>query len=145
MQILEMQKNIQKIFLVLVIIVFELATRAYLYFQENLCDRQSTCYQTVLRSQISQRFSKTGAFWHSSNHIFCSHQFPKYFRYEADLFFQNTQNFMQILEMQKKIEETFSVLVIMVFEPVAGTYFYHEENSCDQQSTCYQTVLTSEI
>ena len=46
---------------------------------------------------------------------------------------------------KKKIDKIFLVFAIMAFEPVAGTYLYYEENSCDPQSTCYQTVLRSQI
>ena len=65
--------------------------------------------------------------------------------YEADLCFQSAQNFLHILEMGKKIEEIFLVYAIMVFQPFAGTYLYYEENSCDRQSTRYQTLLRSQI
>ena len=46
---------------------------------------------------------------------------------------------------EKKIEKVFLVYEIMEFEPVAGTYLNYEENTCDRQSTCYQTVLRFQI
>ena len=50
---------------------------------------------------------------------------------------------------KKKMQEKFFVLVIMAvimaFEPFTGTYLCYEENSFDWQSTCYQTVLRSQI
>ena len=52
MEILQMLKKIQKIFLVFQIMVFEPVPGIYLYYEKNLCDRQSTSYQKVLRSQI---------------------------------------------------------------------------------------------
>ena len=39
----------------------------------------------------------------------------------------------------------FFVLKIIAFEYVAVTYLHYEVNSCDRQSTCYQTVLRSQI
>ena len=33
----------------------------------------------------------------------------------------------------------------MTFEPVGGTYLNYDENACDRQSTCYQTVLSFQI
>ena len=63
----------------------------------------------------------------------------------GDLFFKNAKNFMYILQMPKKIWKIFLAFVIMALEPVAGTYLHYEENSCDRQSTCYQTVLGSQI
>ena len=47
--------------------------------------------------------------------------------------------------MQKEIGKMFLVLEINAFEGVAVTYLYYDENSCDRQSTSYQTVLRSEI
>ena len=47
--------------------------------------------------------------------------------------------------MEKQIEKIFLVFVIKALEPVVGTYIYYEDNSCDRQSTCYQTVLRSQI
>ena len=108
MKISAMQKNVEQMFFVLQIMAFECGAVTYLYYEVNSCDRQSTCYQTVLRSQmllvvmfsdwkffpdqckirikvplcriyqsfgvvntlIPERYSETGAFWHSSNHIF---------------------------------------------------------------------------
>ena len=65
--------------------------------------------------------------------------------YEAGLFFQNAQTFILISKMQKEIGKMFLVLEINAFEGVAVTYLYYDENSCDRQSTSYQTVLRSEI
>ena len=36
----------------------------------------------------------------------------------------------------------FLLLKIIAFEPVPGISLIFEENSCDQQATCYQAVLT---
>ena len=47
-----MQKTIQQIFFDLVIIALEFVVITYLYYELNSCDRQSRCYQTVLRSQM---------------------------------------------------------------------------------------------
>ena len=47
-----MQKSTEKNFFVLEIMAFEYGVVTYLYYQVNSCDRHSTCYQTVLRSQM---------------------------------------------------------------------------------------------
>ena len=47
--------------------------------------------------------------------------------------------------MGKKISKMFLVLETMTFEGVAVTYLYYEVNSCERQSTCYLTVLRSQI
>ena len=47
--------------------------------------------------------------------------------------------------MQKNIEKMFFVLEIMGFECGAVTYLHYEVNSCDRQSTCYQTVPRFQI
>ena len=47
--------------------------------------------------------------------------------------------------MQKKVQKIFLVLKRTAFEGVGVTYLYHELNSCDRESTCYQTVLRSQI
>ena len=38
--------------------------------------------------------SKTETFGHSSNHIFRSQKLPKYLSYEADIFFQDMEDFV---------------------------------------------------
>ena len=43
--------------------------------------------------------SKTGALGHGSNHISRVQYIPKYLGYEADLFFQNEQNFLLIAKL----------------------------------------------
>ena len=45
-------------------------------------------------------YSKTRAFRDSGNHIFQSQWFRKYLSYEADIFFQNAEIFVQIGKMQ---------------------------------------------
>ena len=45
-------KNFHIIILVLEIMAFEPVARTCLNYDENTCDRQSTCYQTILRFQI---------------------------------------------------------------------------------------------
>ena len=44
--------------------------------------------------------SETGAFGHSRNHIFWSLKLQNYLSCEADLFFQNAENFIEISKMQ---------------------------------------------
>ena len=46
---------------------------------------------------------------------------------------------------EKKIQKVALVFVIMALEPVARTYIYYEEKSCNRQSLCYQTVPRSQI
>ena len=55
------------------------------------------------------------------------------------------QSFMQISKRQKKNKNFFLLLEIMAFEPVARIYVNYDENTCDQQSTCYQIVLRFHI
>ena len=43
--------------------------------------------------------------------------------------------------MENNIDKVFFLLEIMAFECGAMTYLYYEVNSCDQQWTCYQTVV----
>ena len=64
--------------------------------------------------------------------------------YEGGLFAQNGQNLMETQKIQKKIQKIFSVLEIKAFECVAVTYLYNEVNSCDRQSTSYQTLVRSQ-
>ena len=52
---------------------------------------------------------------------------------------------MLILEMQKQMQKILLLFVTMAFEPVAGTYLCYQKKSCGRQSTCYQTVLRSQI
>ena len=42
--------------------------------------------------------------------------------------------------MQEKFKEMFRVFEIMAFEHVGGISLSYDENTCDPQSTCYQTV-----
>ena len=37
------------------------------------------------------------------------------------------------------------VIQIMAFEDVAGNSLKYDENTCDRNSTCYQTVLRFQI
>ena len=39
----------------------------------------------------------------------------------------------------------FSVFVIIAFEPPAGIFLIYDENTCDRQSPCFQTVLRFRI
>ena len=39
----------------------------------------------------------------------------------------------------------FVVFEIMAFEHVAGNFLNYDENTCDGQSMCYQTVLRFQI
>ena len=50
MYISKIEKEFEEIFLLLDIMVFEPAAGTYLYYEENSCDWQSTCYQRVLIS-----------------------------------------------------------------------------------------------
>ena len=45
-----MEKKSEKILLGLYIIAFERVSGTYLYYEENSCGWQSSCQQTVLRS-----------------------------------------------------------------------------------------------
>ena len=65
-----------------------------LFYDKNTCDRQSTCNQTLLKFQIRLTEIKTGAFGHSTNHISRTQKPRKYLSYEADLLFQNAENFV---------------------------------------------------
>ena len=47
-----MEKKIQKMILVLVMMTLEPIAGTYLCCEENSCDRQVTWYETVLTSQI---------------------------------------------------------------------------------------------
>ena len=98
-----------------------------------------------VKTLIREGCSETEASWQSSNHLFGSQQLLKYLNYQTDPFLKYAQNFMQISKMEKEFQKKFLVFVIMAFEPVAGTYLSCEENSCDPQSKCYQTVLRYQI
>ena len=52
MYVLKKQKNMEEMFFLLEIMAFECDGVAYVYCEVNPCDRQSTFYETVLRSQI---------------------------------------------------------------------------------------------
>ena len=43
--------------------------------------------------------------------------------------------------MEKKLEKFFMAFEIMAFEHVAGFSLNYDENTCDRQLTCYETVL----
>ena len=59
------------------------------------------------------------------NCAFCSLEFQKPITFEAHLQFQSIQGFMEILEMQEKIEKIFFDFYIIAFELVAlNTRFY---------------------
>ena len=40
-----------------------------------------------------------------------------------------------------KLEKMFKIFEIMAFELVAGISLNYDKNTCDQQSTCNQTVV----
>ena len=42
--------------------------------------------------------------------------------------------------MQKHFRKMFPVFEIIAFNPLDGISLIYNENTCDQQSTCYQTV-----
>ena len=178
-----MQKKFQKMFLVCVIMAFEPFARSYLYYEENSSNRQSTCYQTVIRSHIWLRemFSNSVLSWingklgqkcHHAEFVgvwdpwtrwfpkvllkrelsgiqrttfIAVNDFQDIWAMKLIFFFLKCAKFSVYFGNAKKIEEIFLVFVIMVFQPFAGTYLCYEENSCDRQSTCYKTVLRSQI
>ena len=71
--------------------------------------------------------SENGIFSHLSDHAFCSLYFLKYISYEAHLFFEKVQNFLQSLEVWKKVEQILLALQIIAFELIAlNTHFYRE-------------------
>ena len=43
--------------------------------------------------------------------------------------------------MERKLEKFFMVFEIMAFEHVGRIYLNYDENTCDRQLTCYETVL----
>ena len=43
--------------------------------------------------------------------------------------------------MQKELQKSFSILGVMAFEAVKVISLIYDKNTCDRQSTCYQTVL----
>ena len=71
--------------------------------------------------------SDKGLFGHFSNSTFAVYNFWKKTTFEADLVFQSILNFVQISEMQKKIEKTFFDSEIIAFQLIAlNTRFYWE-------------------
>ena len=48
---------------------------------------------------------------------------------------------MEIAKMKQKFKEMFKVFEIMAFGHVAGISLNYDQNTCDPQSMCYQTVL----
>ena len=52
---------------------------------------------------------------------------------------------MRKIENSKKISKVFLILEIWAFESVPWIYLHYGENTCDQQSACYQTVLRFQI
>ena len=47
--------------------------------------------------------------------------------------------------MQYKFKKMFRDFEIMAFEHVSGIFLKHDKNTCERQSTCYQTVLRFHI
>ena len=73
----------------------------------------------------AHKFSDTGLFRHLSNIAFYTLQFQKQITSEAHIFFQSIQNFMYILEMQRKVQHIFCDFSIIAFQLVAlNTRFY---------------------
>ena len=56
-----------------------------------------------------ERCSEKGGFGHSSNHILRSQELREYLSDEAELFFQNPQNFMQISKMHRNLKRCYWV------------------------------------
>ena len=106
--------------------------------------RFQQCLRPV-KSLILKGCSKTGTFGHWSNYISLGEKIQKYFIYEADLLIQNGQNFVSISKMQENFQKMFFVFQTIALQPVAGTSLIYDENICDLQSTCYQTVLRFQI
>ena len=87
-------------------------------------------------------YSKTVAFGHGSNHISRGQCIPKYLSYEADLFCQNAQKFVLIAKLLKNFPHIFPTVERIAFESLAEISLISDENTCDRQSTCYQTVIS---
>ena len=73
--------------------------------------------------------SKKEALKHSSILFLGVHNSQNIWPYQADLFFQNAQNFIQILNMEKKFKKSFLVLEIMVLKPVLEIFLNYDENT----------------
>ena len=52
---------------------------------------------------------------------------------------------MWIAKLEEKVEKMVAVFETMAFEHVAGNSVNYNENTCDGQSTCYQTVLKFQV
>ena len=61
------------------------------------------------------------------------------------IFFSKCAKFYVDFENWKNIGKSFLALELMVFERVPGIYVNYDENTCDRQSTCYQTVVKFQI
>ena len=55
-------------------------------------------------------YCEAALFRHLSNHVFRNPQFWKYVNYECNIFFQNVQNSILILKMQKKVVQIIFVI-----------------------------------
>ena len=88
--------------------------------------------------------SKRGGFGYWNNHISRSQWLAKYLRYEADFFFSQCTNLFVDCKLQWKFQKKFPIFEIIAFEGVTEISFNYHENTCDWQSTCYQTVLRFE-
>ena len=56
-------------------------------------------------------------------------------------FFSKFEKFYIDFKNAKKTAESFSILGVMAFEGVKVISLIYDKNTCDRQSTCYQTVL----
>ena len=80
--------------------------------------------------------SKTGFYRHLLNDLSRRRQIRKYIGYEDHIFFENAQNLMYILKMQRKIEKKSVVSEIIVSESVVLICLYEEGNTSHRQSMC---------
>ena len=68
---------------------------------------------------LVQGYCEKAPFRHLSNHVSRSPKFRKYISYESLFFFENVQNLIKVLKLQKKNGETFFVSEIIASELVA--------------------------
>ena len=61
--------------------------------------------------------------------------------YKAEFFFQNVRTFVWIGKIQENFEKMFFVFQIMGLYRVAEFSLNYDENTCDQQSMCYEILL----
>ena len=61
------------------------------------------------------------------------------------LFLLNTPNLTQISETQEKVQKKFSVSEISALQLVAMNCPDSNENTCNQQTMCEETVLRAQI